>query len=392
MNKVITINLGGNAYQLEEAGYDALRIYLETAAARLKDNPDREEILSDIEGAIAEKFRALLGSHKTVVVAREVAAVLAEMGPIEGEAGTSTGKTRETDASGTGPDAKEQPAGSGPSPRRLYRIVDGSMICGVCNGIAAYFNVDPTLIRLAFVFLTIFWGTGVLVYLIMAVVVPEAHTPEEKAAASGSPMTAQEFIRRAKEGYYEAMKNFPSRKAHREWARQFRRDARAWTSQWRYNWQWPGWQWHWPGGWTGRAPQWHPGMGLTLPLLSLVGGAVTILWLCALISLLATGAVLGMTLPASVPVWLAAVVLFFAYAMLTGSLKAARRLCYWGLGNARGAWSLLFLVDGIVWVAVAAILLAMAVHFFPELRNAIQAVPGQAHQAVHDIQAWWNGK
>src|SRR5664279_2997077 len=81
MNKVIMINLGGVAYQLEEGGYDALRAYLETATARLQGNPDREEILSDIERAIAEKFRALLGSHKTVVVTKEVAAVLAEMGP-----------------------------------------------------------------------------------------------------------------------------------------------------------------------------------------------------------------------------------------------------------------------------------------------------------------------
>ena len=81
MNKVITINLGGNAYQLEEGGYDALRAYLETAAAKLHGNPDRDEILSDIELAIAEKFRALLASHKTVVETKEVAAVLARDGP-----------------------------------------------------------------------------------------------------------------------------------------------------------------------------------------------------------------------------------------------------------------------------------------------------------------------
>ena len=83
MNKVITINLGGTAYQLEEGGYDALRAYLETAAARLQGNPDRDEILSDVEQAIGEKFRALLNSFKTVVVEKVVAAVLAEMGPIE---------------------------------------------------------------------------------------------------------------------------------------------------------------------------------------------------------------------------------------------------------------------------------------------------------------------
>src|SRR5580658_7430440 len=83
MNKVITINLGGNAYQLEEGGYDTLRAYLDSATARLQGNPDRDEIMADIEQAIAEKFRALLGSHKTVVQTGEVSAVLAEMGPIE---------------------------------------------------------------------------------------------------------------------------------------------------------------------------------------------------------------------------------------------------------------------------------------------------------------------
>ncbi len=98
MNKVITINLGGNAYQLEEGGYDALRAYLETAAARLQGNPDRDEILSDIERAIGEKFRALLGSHKTVVVTKEVAAVLAEMGPIEAD----PGEAADPGASGAG--------------------------------------------------------------------------------------------------------------------------------------------------------------------------------------------------------------------------------------------------------------------------------------------------
>ena len=142
MNKVITINLGGNAYQLEEGGYDALRAYLETAAARLQGNPDRDEIVSDIERAIAEKFRALLASHKTVVVTKEVAAVLAEMGPIEADSGASS-------ANGHGAAAEERAAWRGGTPRRLYRIHEGAMIAGVCNGIAAYVNVDPTLVRLA---------------------------------------------------------------------------------------------------------------------------------------------------------------------------------------------------------------------------------------------------
>jgi len=58
MNKVITIHLHGTAFQLEEGGYDALRAYLDQAARQLEPNPDRAEILADIEQAIGEKFRA----------------------------------------------------------------------------------------------------------------------------------------------------------------------------------------------------------------------------------------------------------------------------------------------------------------------------------------------
>ena len=380
MNKVITINLDGNAYQLEEGGYDALRAYLETAAARLQDNPDRDEILSDIERAIAEKFRALLASQKTVVAASEVAAVLAEMGPIEVDSGEAAPAAH--GASGHGAAQEEQAAGCGATPRRLYRIHEGAMIAGVCNGIAAYVNIDPTLVRLAFVVLTMFWGTGLLVYVVMAIVVPEARSPEEKAAASGDPSTAQEFIRRAKAGYYEAMKGFPDRKARREWKRRFKRDMRANADQWRQNWH---------GYWAEHAP-FHPGMGYALPMLSMLHGTATVLWICALISLLSTGAVFGLALPANVPAWVAALLLFIVYAVFAGPLKIARRACYRGLGRAGWVWSLVFLLDAVVWLAVVTALLWLAVHFFPDLRQAVHSLPSLAHQAADDIRTWWKGK
>ena len=384
MNKVITINLGGNAYQLEEGGYDTLRAYLETAAAKLQGNPDRDEILSDIERAIAEKFRALLASHKTVVETKEVAAVLAEMGPIEAEPGEAADSGDAGAASGASGQktARENAAETSGSPRRLYRIPEGAMIAGVCNGIAAHMNMDPTLVRLAFVLLTIFWGTGLLVYVVMAIVVPEARSPEEKAAASGFPATAQEFIRRAKEGYYEAMKGFPDRRARREWTRQFKREMRAHADQWRYNWH---------SYWAEHAPV-HPGMGFALPFLSLLQGAATVVWICAIISLLATGAVFGLALPANVPTWVAALLLLIAYGMLVGPLKFARRACYYGLGRPRWAWSFVFLLDAVVWFAVVAALLWLAFHYLPELRDAVHTLPSLAHQAADDIRTWWHGK
>ena len=57
--------------------------------------------------------------------------------------------------------------------KRLYRIQDGRVVAGVCAGLAAYFGVDPTLIRLAFALLTVFGGIGVLLYLGAWLVIPD---------------------------------------------------------------------------------------------------------------------------------------------------------------------------------------------------------------------------
>jgi phage shock protein PspC (stress-responsive transcriptional regulator) len=256
------------------------------------------------------------------------------------------------------------------------------MLAGVCNGFAAYVNVDPTLVRLGFVFLTMFWGTGLLVYIVLAIVIPEAVSPEEKAAASGMPSTAQEFIRRAKEGYYEAAKNFPDRKARREWSRQFRRDMRANAAQWSQNWH---------SYWSEHTPV-HPGMGIALPFLSLLNGVAMILFVCSLISLLATGSVFGRPLPGDLPVWGAVVVLLLVYGILTGPLKLARRACYRGMGPAGWSWSIFFLLDSVIWVGVVAVLVGLAALYFPEVRSAFHSAPALLHQATDDIRAWWNQK
>lgn len=56
--------------------------------------------------------------------------------------------------------------------KRLYKVEEGRMIAGVCGGIAEYFNVDPTLIRLAWVFLGFCVGSGILAYIIAAIIMP----------------------------------------------------------------------------------------------------------------------------------------------------------------------------------------------------------------------------
>jgi phage shock protein C len=57
--------------------------------------------------------------------------------------------------------------------KRLYRTREGRVVASVCAGLAAYFGIDPTLVRLAFALVTVFGGLGVLLYLCAWVVIPE---------------------------------------------------------------------------------------------------------------------------------------------------------------------------------------------------------------------------
>jgi phage shock protein PspC (stress-responsive transcriptional regulator) len=62
---------------------------------------------------------------------------------------------------------------NGHGTRRLYRRRDGRLIAGVCTGLAAYLGVHVILIRLAFALYAIFWGLGVLIYLVAWAVIRE---------------------------------------------------------------------------------------------------------------------------------------------------------------------------------------------------------------------------
>ena len=57
--------------------------------------------------------------------------------------------------------------------KKQYRIEQGSKIWGVCGGIAEYFDIDPTLVRLAWVVFIALGGSGILAYIIAALVMPK---------------------------------------------------------------------------------------------------------------------------------------------------------------------------------------------------------------------------
>lgn len=60
--------------------------------------------------------------------------------------------------------------------KRLYKSRNNKMICGVCAGIADYFNIDPSIVRVLWAVLALAAGTGVLAYIACAIILPEADT------------------------------------------------------------------------------------------------------------------------------------------------------------------------------------------------------------------------
>jgi phage shock protein PspC (stress-responsive transcriptional regulator) len=312
MERVITINLNGNPYQLEAPAYDALRAYLARAEAALADNPDKAEIVRDLEQAVADKCAAYLSAHKSVVSAEEMARVLEEMGPVEGDAAPKT----------------ESPTGEAPN-KRLFRLRDGAWIAGICTGLSAYFNIDVTIVRLVAVVLGIVTGGwALLFYAIAMFIIPSAHTSEEWAQAHGVAFNAQEVIERAKREYARVSEDIS-----RDWRRSWRSQRRAWRAGpffARVHGPWSEWD-HGP-------PQPAPGKpvgyatrifaGLAAFILSLIGAALLIGFLVAVFALLSTGALFNWTPPADVPLWLAVVIVCIVYGAIATPLRYLRRASY----------------------------------------------------------------
>jgi phage shock protein C len=168
MQKVIQIKLSGHStmFQLDEDACNAVQSYLDRARARLKNDPDRDEVLRDLEQSIGDKLALVLGSENRIVNRGEIDSVLAQVGAVD------TGSS----------DAKVE--SSLDRPRRLCRIEEGRQIAGVCQGLATYSSISVQWVRTIFVIGTMVTG-GVLalVYLVLMFVLPVARTHDEYTAS-----------------------------------------------------------------------------------------------------------------------------------------------------------------------------------------------------------------
>jgi phage shock protein PspC (stress-responsive transcriptional regulator) len=196
MNTTTNVNLGGVHFVFDEDAYHELRVYLDRLQATFAADEGRDEIIADIESRIAEQCQQKLGTHKTIVSRVDINVIIASMGMPEdmAEAGDAAG----TKTGGRSADA----------PRKLMRDTEQQWIAGVCAGLAVYFSIDVTLVRVAFAILIfVSGGFGIFVYLVLWLAMPAAVSSADKIAMQGKPITAEAIAAVAKERYEEAKHN-----------------------------------------------------------------------------------------------------------------------------------------------------------------------------------------
>lgn len=178
MKQTLTINLNQIIFNIDNDAYEVLSDYLKSIEKHFKKEDEGEEIINDIEARIAEKFGNILNKKKTVINLTDVESIIKEMGTVEDITNEKDNENEEDTSEASKP------------VKKLFRNTDKKIIAGVAAGLAEYFGIDISLMRLIFLVLFVpMHGFLLLTYIIMWILVPEAKRNSDKLLMKGQPVT-----------------------------------------------------------------------------------------------------------------------------------------------------------------------------------------------------------
>ena len=193
MKKNITINLFGQLYNIDEDAYELLNNYEESLRHHFSKQEDGAEIFNDIEARIAELLSEQKAKGVEAISIEHVQDIIKRIGAPE-EIGNE-----EMDSDETG-----QSRAEGAAPKRLYRDMENKLLAGVLAGFANYFGGDRTWWRIGFILICVplfgffklfhigFMNLGpVIAYVVLAILLPSAATPEERLKMKGKAVNPQ---------------------------------------------------------------------------------------------------------------------------------------------------------------------------------------------------------
>lgn len=192
MNKTININLGGIFFHIDELAYQKLKLYLDAIRRSLSDDPQgRDEILNDIELRIGELLSERITNDRMVINDSDIDEITKIMG-------------RPEDYSVDEELFEDEPQYSPKTAsKKLFRDADDKFLGGVCAGLAHYFGMDVIWMRLIWLILFFFFGTGLLVYILLWILIPQAETTAEKLQMKGEPVNISNIERKIREEFQD---------------------------------------------------------------------------------------------------------------------------------------------------------------------------------------------
>jgi len=182
MNKIIQINLAGQAVSIDEKAYESLSEYLGTLENHFAKTADGSEILADIEARIAELFFGKIKKGNEFINATDVSEAIKLMGTAEDMGIDESSEYESAEHS------------SNTSNKKLFRDTQDRVLGGVCSGLAAYFNMDTSIVRIAAILLIVFTGIPLIAYFVLWILLPEATTPEDRSRMKGGNTTVNDIV------------------------------------------------------------------------------------------------------------------------------------------------------------------------------------------------------
>ena len=195
MNKIIQINLAGQAVSIDEKAYQSLSHYLQTLENHFSTTIDGREILTDIEARIAELFFGKIRKGNAFINESDVAEAIQLMG---------TAEDMDIDED---PDTQHHQQAANPSSKKLYRDTDDRVLGGVCSGLGAYFGMDTSVVRILAVLLILFTGIPLIAYFVLWAILPEATTPEDRSRMKGGNTTINDIVNSVRQEATDVARN-----------------------------------------------------------------------------------------------------------------------------------------------------------------------------------------
>lgn len=201
MKKTIRINISGLIFNLDEDAYKKLQHYLNSITGRFLNTEEGSEVIADVEARIAELFQEKTNGGKEVINIGDIDAIIEIMGrPEDFDELYDDENTTEGQHSTAYRQTK--------SNRRVYRDPDNRVLSGLSAGIAAYFGIDPVVVRVIFVLATLFYGASLLVYILLWIIIPEATSTSQKLEMRGESINIENIEKSIKDEFSNVKTSF----------------------------------------------------------------------------------------------------------------------------------------------------------------------------------------